>query len=413
MNDYINTSFREISSRAIHLLVVDETLAVGGVENAWFALMPELAKFCQHIVWMQPEYRIRSLPQELKTSTAITYESFDWPYWSIRKLKAALSKRIFNFLNSIEVGINCFSKHNQFDARLNFLIRKYRITHVHYPALFTQPFPLVSVPVSATVHDVNYDPSWYDNCIDNLAYWASQADCLMANSHYTKSEVAIVCPRADDTIVAVPYAIDLPTLVQPSAVPGTLPSLYYPASFNFHKGHALLLNALHLLYIEGIDFRLVLTGNATNDINSKDPLNSPALESARCILTSANYLFQRKILVKGRVSTEEVDSCFARASLVVLPSQYEGFGLPLAEAVARGKRVLCSDIPAFREQVELYGFDQAVTFVDGQCAEAWASAIKIALHQTSQSPYTSEQLNLLFKRRTWRNVAEEYSRLFA
>jgi glycosyltransferase involved in cell wall biosynthesis len=40
---------------------------------------------------------------------------------------------------------------------------------------------------------------------------------------------------------------------------------------------------------------------------------------------------------------------YRRAALVVLPSEREGFGLPVIEALACGTSVLASDISAFRE----------------------------------------------------------------
>jgi glycosyltransferase involved in cell wall biosynthesis len=41
--------------------------------------------------------------------------------------------------------------------------------------------------------------------------------------------------------------------------------------------------------------------------------------------------------------------CYARCEAVVVPSSTEGFGLPVAEALLAGCRVVCSDIPALRE----------------------------------------------------------------
>ena len=51
----------------------------------------------------------------------------------------------------------------------------------------------------------------------------------------------------------------------------------------------------------------------------------------------------------GGCSTQELDSLYALASCLVLPTLHEGFGLPVLEAMARSVPVVCSDIPALRE----------------------------------------------------------------
>jgi glycosyltransferase involved in cell wall biosynthesis len=51
----------------------------------------------------------------------------------------------------------------------------------------------------------------------------------------------------------------------------------------------------------------------------------------------------------GWVSGAEVEGLWAIADGFVFPSLYEGFGLPVLEAMARSLPVACSDIPALRE----------------------------------------------------------------
>jgi glycosyltransferase involved in cell wall biosynthesis len=51
----------------------------------------------------------------------------------------------------------------------------------------------------------------------------------------------------------------------------------------------------------------------------------------------------------GGVPADVVEDLYAAADLFVLPTLYEGFGIPVAEAMARGVAVACSDVPALRE----------------------------------------------------------------
>jgi glycosyltransferase involved in cell wall biosynthesis len=94
-------------------------------------------------------------------------------------------------------------------------------------------------------------------------------------------------------------------------------------------------------------------------------------------LISRPELAGRVHLLEG-LTDAELQWCYRNCELLVAPSRIEGFGLPVAEALLAGCRVICSDIPAFREIDETH-----CNFVrlGSRAAENLASNIVIALQQ--------------------------------
>lgn len=73
----------------------------------------------------------------------------------------------------------------------------------------------------------------------------------------------------------------------------------------------------------------------------------------------------------GWVSEGELEWLYGHATCVVYPTIYEGFGLPLTEAFARGVPALASDIPVLREIGE-----GAVMFVPPHDVPGWRAAVQ-------------------------------------
>ncbi len=51
----------------------------------------------------------------------------------------------------------------------------------------------------------------------------------------------------------------------------------------------------------------------------------------------------------GAVGQADLEDLYAAATLLATPTRFEGFGLPVLEAMARGVPVLCPDLPVLRE----------------------------------------------------------------
>ena len=55
------------------------------------------------------------------------------------------------------------------------------------------------------------------------------------------------------------------------------------------------------------------------------------------------------VVALGYVDDADLPALYSGADAFVLPSLYEGFGIPVAEALACGTRVVASDIPELHE----------------------------------------------------------------
>jgi len=75
--------------------------------------------------------------------------------------------------------------------------------------------------------------------------------------------------------------------------------------------------------------------------------------------------------VLGRIPDADLGVVLRRATALVMPSRAEGFGLPVAEAMALGTPVICSDVPALAEVA-----DGAAVLVRSGDAVALADAIR-------------------------------------
>src|SRR5262249_6153734 len=149
----------------------------------------------------------------------------------------------------------------------------------------------------------------------------------------------------------------------------------YPARFWPHKNHALLFEAFALLRRERPELELVLTGGDHRFLTLP-----PGAQSL------------------GSVPLAELASLYRRASALVFPSRYEGFGSPLLEAMASGCPVAASAIPALEEVAG----DAAVLFAPDS-AEEIAAGILAALADTPALAARGLERASAF---TWRRTAD-------
>ena len=189
--------------------------------------------------------------------------------------------------------------------------------------------------------------------------WAAmRCRLLITVSESTKADLVSAYGVRPDRIRVVPLGVSPPT-VRPAPV-SRLAELGLKGRFVLQVGRVeTRKNQLAALAaIERLDgVTLAVAGP------ERDPVIAAKLrESDRC-------------RVLGRVDQPTLELLYKRADAVVVPSLYEGFGLPLLEAMSRGKVVVAAKASSLPE----VGGDAALYFHDAADAEQLAKVLEVAL----------------------------------
>jgi glycosyltransferase involved in cell wall biosynthesis len=128
-----------------------------------------------------------------------------------------------------------------------------------------------------------------------------------------------------------------------------------------HKDHLTLVRAMSRLGSEHDEVHLVLTGG-------QGPSEAVVRQQIEALGLGERV---RRI---GRVPAPDLVALLDEADVVALPSRYEGFGVPLVEAMSRGRALVASDTTAIPEVVG----DGGVLVPPGDVS-AWAEALGLLL----------------------------------
>ena len=171
-------------------------------------------------------------------------------------------------------------------------------------------------------------------------------------------------------------------------------------------GH-ILANPLRKLLEKSHSFKLILTGKNVKALASQKKIYWKKADAARLYYLENESTLKKHIFFLGHVSYEKVESCYTNCDYVVLPSLYEGYGLPLIEALAHGILVICSDISPFKEQVSMYKCDDMVQFFSSNNFDALVDCMEQALLR-SQYQFDTKIIQKRLRVWTWEDVAKNY-----
>ncbi|MDR6904637.1 glycosyltransferase involved in cell wall biosynthesis [Agromyces sp. 3263] len=203
---------------------------------------------------------------------------------------------------------------------------------VHYPFTIPVPRPARGQARVMTVHDVQHRDlphlfSRAERLFRVFAYEipARRADLVITISEFARDSIVRHLRVHPDRVRVIPLGVDAASFSP--QLSGREPFLLYPARGWPHKNHARLFEAVRIVRETWPELRLVLTGG---NLDALGPV-------------------PEWVDVRGLVPVEELHDLYRRASVMVFPSLYEGFGLPPLEAMASGCPVAASDAGSIPE----------------------------------------------------------------
>ncbi len=183
-------------------------------------------------------------------------------------------------------------------------------------------------PAVVTVHDLQPldHPDWFSPAKRAFLGWSlprtlRSADVVVVLSEMVSRQVVDRFGVDPDRVVVVPCGTD--HRADSPAEPSRAPVILYPAVTHPHKNHSTLIEAFARVAGRHPDASLVFTG-------------APGSADAEVRAAAEASGIGHRITFTGRIPAADLATLMAGATVMAYPSRYEGFGIPVLEAMAAG-----------------------------------------------------------------------------
>jgi len=224
--------------------------------------------------------------------------------------------------------------------RLPGRVRRDRIDVLLNPG-FTAPV-FRPCPQVTVIHDLQHKRHpeyfrWFDLPFWQLLVWAAvrRSDRLIAVSEATKSDLLSYYQVPAKKVAVVEHGVDNHFFAIAGERTHVEPFLLCVSTLHPHKNMERLVRVFARLAPRHPDLRLVLAGMKGFHTSPVETLVSSLGLGGKVELT-------------GWIPREQLYGYFRRATAFVYPSTFEGFGMPVLEALAAEVPLACSDIEPLR-----------------------------------------------------------------
>lgn len=406
----------------------------GGVERVIISLITEISQQIDQVIVLGSPSVTDHFQKIIPESSKIVYETFKLPT-NKRNIKLSILNKITSLLvhkiniNSL-IGDYLRRLRNNYQNKLIFqnLINKYNATHCLYAIGNRIETPQISIPVFMISYDLfwhfsplTYQPSFVNNYDKYLLLWLNNAKLIFTISEKTRQDILSLFPQYETKIKAIPLAgfgEDKKSL-ETNFDNNNCIYFFFPSSFGIYKDHLTLLKAGIILGKKKLNFKIVLIGKETDKFvqgnislsqqnQTKEYVSY--LQEWKSIYQENQAIINNHFLGLGYCDESELESWYQKSSCVVFPSQYEGFGLGISEAIMRGIPVIASNLEVFEEQVKLYQSPERITFFPKGNEEDLASKME-SLINNPLPKLSGEKLEFYRQLWTWEKVAQKYVEL--
>ncbi|MGD8752748.1 MAG: glycosyltransferase family 1 protein [Anaerolineales bacterium] len=292
--------------------------------------------------------------------------------------------------------------------RVPALLRRNRGTLYHSPYYLMPYTP--GIPAILTVYDVI--PLRFPDYVSTQARLfffmttklaVSVAKSLIAISSSTKKDYLKRFRILQNKIKVIPLAVSSDFRPQPKEEVSRVRNVYnLPKSFILYLG----INKPHKNLTRLIDAWSLLVGERTGEYSLciAGEWDERYPEPKRRVIQLG---LQEQIKFLGPIKEQDLHGLYSAATIFVFPSLYEGFGLPVLEAMACGTPVACSNVSSLPEIVE-----SAALLFDPNSYKSMAETLVSLIENRSLQDNLRELGFDQAKKYTWQRTASETLRIY-